>query len=50
MACAANKVAEISRSESIPLEELEEYIRQKQAEKETLLHEINEARAIIVQI
>lgn len=31
----------------ISLEELEEHIKQKQAEKETLLHEINEARAII---
>ena len=31
----------------LPLEELEEHIKQRQAEKETLLHEINEARAII---
>jgi hypothetical protein len=32
----------------IPLEELEEHIKLKRAEKETLLHEINEARAIII--
>ena len=31
----------------VPLEELEEHIKQKQAEKETLLHEIDEARAVI---
>ena len=31
----------------VPLEELEEHIKQKQAEKETLLHEIDEARVII---
>ena len=31
----------------VPLEELEEHIKLKQAEKETLLHEINEALAII---
>ena len=31
----------------VPLVELEEYIKQIQAEKETLLHEIDETRAII---
>ena len=31
----------------IPLEQLEEHIKQKQAEKETLLREIDEARAVI---
>ena len=31
----------------VPLEELEEHIKLKQAEKETLQHEIDEARAII---
>jgi hypothetical protein len=31
----------------VPLVELEEYIKQKQAEKETLQHEIDEARAVI---
>ena len=31
----------------VPLEELEEHIKLKQAEKETLLHEIEEARVII---
>jgi histidyl-tRNA synthetase len=31
----------------VPLVELEEYIKQKQAEKETLQHEIDEARTIL---
>ena len=31
----------------VPLEELEEHIKLKQAEKDTLLHEIDEARAVI---
>ena len=31
----------------VHLEELEDHVRQKQAEKEKLLHEIDEARAII---
>ena len=31
----------------VPLEELKDHIRQKQAEKETLQHEIDEARAVI---
>ena len=31
----------------VPLEELEEHIRQKQSEKETLQHEIDEAHAVI---
>ena len=31
----------------VPLEELEEHIRQKQAEKDTLQHEIEKARAVI---
>ncbi|MGB6528713.1 MAG: hypothetical protein WBF33_11445 [Candidatus Nitrosopolaris sp.] len=31
----------------VPLEELEEHIKQKQAEKETLLHEIDESRVVI---
>ena len=31
----------------VPLEELEEHIKLKQTEKEKLLHEIDEARAIV---
>ena len=31
----------------VPLEELEDHIRQKQAEKERLLREIDEARTVI---
>jgi hypothetical protein len=31
----------------VPIEELEEHIKQKYAEKETLLHEIDEARVVI---
>ena len=34
----------------VPLEELDEYIKLKQAEKETLLHEIEETRAIIYSV
>jgi hypothetical protein len=34
----------------VPLEELEEHIKQKQAEKENLLHEIEEARAVISSV
>jgi DNA repair exonuclease SbcCD ATPase subunit len=34
----------------VPLEELEEHIKQKQAEKEKLLHEIEEARAVISSV
>ena len=40
-------VEKIGAHIDVPLEELEEHIKQKQAEKETRLHEINEARAII---
>ena len=34
----------------VPLEELEEHIKQKRAEKETLLHEIDEARAQNIRV
>jgi hypothetical protein len=34
----------------VPLEELNEHIKLKQAEKETLLHEIDEGRAIIESV
>jgi hypothetical protein len=34
----------------VPLEELEEHIKQRQVEKDTLQHEIDEARAIIDSI
>ena len=34
----------------LPLEELEEYIKLKRAEKETLLHEVDEVRAIIYTV
>jgi uncharacterized protein YlxW (UPF0749 family) len=32
---------------AVPLEELEDHIKQRQAEKEMLQHEIDEARAIV---
>jgi hypothetical protein len=40
-----DKIGNISLD--LPLVELEEYIKQKQAKKETLQHEIDEARAVI---
>jgi hypothetical protein len=41
-----NKIGHID----VPLEELNEHIKLKQAEKETLLHEIDEGRAIIESV
>ena len=43
----ANQVAPSSRSESIPLEELEGHIKQKKEEKQMLEDEIKQARAIL---
>ena len=43
----ANQIAHISRSESIPLEELEGHIKQKEAEKQRLEEEIKQKRAIL---
>ena len=37
----ANQVADLSRSESIPLEELEGHVKQKEEEKQRLEEEIN---------
>ena len=43
----ANQVAQLSRSESIPLEELEGHVKQKQEEKQRLEEEIKQSRAIL---
>ena len=43
----ANQVAQLSRSESIPLEELEGHIKQKEEEKQRLEDEIKQTRAIL---
>lgn len=43
----ANQIAQLSRSESIPLEELEGYIKQKEEEKQRLEEEIQKAGAIL---
>jgi hypothetical protein len=43
----ANQVARLSRSESIPLEELEGHIKQKKEEKQMLEDEIKQRRAIL---
>ena len=43
----ANQVAELSRSESIPLEELENHVKQKEEEKQRLEEEIKHRRAIL---
>ena len=43
----ANQVAHLSRSESIPLEELEDHIKQKEEEKQRLEEEIKQRRAIL---
>ena len=43
----ANQVAELSRSESIPLEDLENHVKQKEEEKQRLEEEIKHSRAIL---
>jgi len=43
----ANQVAQLSKSESIPLEELEDHVKQKEEEKQTLDQELKQARAIL---
>ncbi|MGC1930351.1 MAG: helix-turn-helix domain-containing protein [Candidatus Nitrosopolaris sp.] len=43
----ANQVAQISRSDLIPLEELEEHVKHKEEEKQRLQQEIEEARTIL---
>ena len=43
----ANQVAHLSRSESIPLEELEDHVKQKEEEKQRLEEEIKQRRAIL---
>ena len=43
----ANQVAHLSRSESIPLEHLEEHVKQKEEEKQMLEDEIKQRRAIL---
>jgi hypothetical protein len=43
----SNQVANLSRSESIPLEELECHIKQKKEEKQRLEEEIKHSRAIL---
>ena len=43
----ANQVAHLSISESIPLEELEGHVKQKEEEKQTLEEEIKQRRAIL---
>jgi EAL domain-containing protein (putative c-di-GMP-specific phosphodiesterase class I) len=42
----ANQVAHASRSESVPLEDLEDHVKRKQEEKQRLEEEIKESRAI----
>jgi hypothetical protein len=43
----ANQVAQLSRSESIPLEELEGHVKQKEEEKQRLDEAINHSRAVL---
>jgi hypothetical protein len=43
----ANQVAHLSRSEAIPLEDLETHVRQKEEEKRTLEEEIKQKRATL---
>ena len=43
----ANQVAHLSRSESIPLEDLEGHVKQKEEEKQRLEEEIKQTRAIL---
>ena len=43
----ANQVAHLSRSESIPLSELEGHVKQKKEQKQMLEDEINQRRAIL---
>ena len=43
----ANQVAQLSRSESIPLEELVGHVKQKEEEKQMIEEEIKQRRAIL---
>jgi hypothetical protein len=43
----ANQVAELSKSESIPLQDLENHVKQKEEEKQRLEEEIEHSRAIL---
>jgi hypothetical protein len=43
----ANQVAHLSRSESIPLQDLENHVKQKEEEKQRLEEEIEHSRAIL---
>jgi hypothetical protein len=43
----ANQVAHVSRSESVPLEDLEDHVKRKQEEKQRLEEEIEHKRAIL---
>jgi hypothetical protein len=43
----ANQVAQLSRSESIPLEDLEKHVKQKEVEKQRLEEEIQRAGSIL---
>ena len=43
----ANQVARVSRSESIPLEDLEDHVKQKLAEKQRLEEQIQEASSLL---
>jgi hypothetical protein len=43
----ANQVAELSKSESIPLEDLGKHVKQKEGEKQTLEEQIRQRRAIL---
>ena len=43
----ANQVAQLSRSESIPLDDLETHIKQKEEEKRMLQEEIKQTRTIL---
>jgi hypothetical protein len=43
----ANEVFEISKAQSIPLEDLADHIKQRQEEKQRLEEEIKQTRAIL---
>ena len=43
----ANQVAHVSRSEPVPLEDLENHVKRKQEEKQRLEEEIRQTRAIL---
>ncbi len=45
----ANQVAELSRSESIPLEDLEDHVKQKEEEKQMLEEDIQQGRATLAR-